>query len=177
MDFAKTSWQVRREGINLNTIDKWVEKIPEAGCWIWLGSLNKFGYGTARGTLAHRFVFKMHGNEIASGLDVMHKCHNRACVNPAHMLTGTRKQNIKMSVDAGRWNNELRSKNQSEVIKRNSKNGFIVGRRATFSDDEIKEIRTNCTTPEIKKEYANKYKISYQAINQIVKFRSYRYVL
>lgn len=77
--------------------DRFDEKTITAGdCLIWTGALNKDGYGLFRdGTtgLAHRFAWARVNGPIPTGLEIDHRCWNRACVNPAHLRLATNKQN------------------------------------------------------------------------------------
>jgi hypothetical protein len=58
--------------------------VDRSGCWVWTGALNWKGYGSFKGTSAHRFPYAWFVEPIAAGLTVDHLCRNRACVNPAH---------------------------------------------------------------------------------------------
>lgn len=62
---------------------------PNSGCWLWLGSVDKQGYGKFHvlglGSLAHRVVFQVERGPIGSGLTLDHLCRNPPCVNPAHL--------------------------------------------------------------------------------------------
>jgi hypothetical protein len=66
-------------------------------CWIWTGSRNENGYGlfwgNGRTAGAHRVSYKWANGDIPAGMQVDHVCHNRACVNPAHLRLATTKQN------------------------------------------------------------------------------------
>jgi hypothetical protein len=56
-------------------------------------------------TSLHRAVYvETHGIELADikGLDVRHRCDNARCINPEHLLIGTRRQNIMDCVERGR---------------------------------------------------------------------------
>lgn len=70
------------------------------GCWNWIGSGNPKGYGKVRvlGKLiyAHRRIYELLVGPIDPGLDVHHKCKNRACVNPAHLQLVTRKEHMQL---------------------------------------------------------------------------------
>ena len=66
-----------------------IEVIPESGCWIFLGHLNKDGYGKARfhGKVkyVHQITYKLFVGEIDEGLELDHLCRVRCCANPWHL--------------------------------------------------------------------------------------------
>ena len=74
-----------------------VSKDAVSGCWEWLGSKTKGGYGKAwdgKTVLAHRLSHEMHKGPVPTGLHVDHLCHNPACVNPDHLEAVTAKVNM-----------------------------------------------------------------------------------
>lgn len=74
-------------------------------CWEWTGKRQKAGYGrfgisTENHVGAHRFSFQM-ANGYLPDL-VMHTCDNPPCVNPAHLVAGTKQMNYDDMVAKGR---------------------------------------------------------------------------
>lgn len=61
------------------------------GCLLWLGHLDRKGYGTfsvgERTTFVHRQAWENANGPIPDGLVIDHLCRVRNCINPAHMET------------------------------------------------------------------------------------------
>ena len=76
--------------------------VTETGCWIWLGSTKRNGYGAVwrqgKEILAHRESYRLFRGEIPAGLNVLHSCDERSCVNPDHLRIGTHKENMRDAV-------------------------------------------------------------------------------
>lgn len=77
-----------------------VEKIPESGCWVYMGVLSKEGYGRirtgARGSkllLAHRASYELLVGPIEAGKLVHHICYVKCCINPGHLSQATKTEN------------------------------------------------------------------------------------
>lgn len=76
---------------------KWVLQ-PETGCWQWIAARAHDGYGkmrtaASRSEAAHRVSYKLFVGEIPAGLQIRHKCGNKLCVRPSHLLVGTHEDN------------------------------------------------------------------------------------
>lgn len=69
------------------------------GCWPWLGSKNRDGYGRCKVNrktkLAHRIAWELLRGAFPAGLVTDHLCRNRACCNPAHMEAVTIGENVR----------------------------------------------------------------------------------
>lgn len=69
------------------------------------------------------------GTAIPRGMDVMHLCHTRACVNPDHLAVGSRAANVHTSQIAGRL------KRKSGTGLSGSRNGM-----AKLTEDQAQAI-------------------------------------
>lgn len=69
---------------------------PDA-CWQWTRALTGEGYARVGwkgwSQLGHRVAYELLVGPIPDGLQIDHKCRNRACVNPKHLHPVTSKQN------------------------------------------------------------------------------------
>lgn len=80
--------------------------VLDSGCWIWNGATGSSGYGQIKtfgkysGT--HRLSYELHNGAIPDGLEVMHSCDNRRCINPEHLNIGTHLENMRDMIVKGR---------------------------------------------------------------------------
>lgn len=101
--------------------------VPESGCWLWLGSVNKDGYGKVKvegkNLTAHRWSWMINRSEIPHGMQVLHRCDVTYCVNPNHLFIGTNQDNVYDKEKKGR--------------------GYHTPPpvRTKLSDDDVREIR------------------------------------
>lgn len=87
-------------------IEDKINKQGPNGCWLWTGSLNKYGYGQTsidrkRGVQSHIVVYQILVGEIPTGMELDHLCRVRPCVNPDHLEVVTHKVNIQRGDSGG----------------------------------------------------------------------------
>lgn len=78
----------------------------EYGCQIYTGSLDRSGYGVfkvgKRNLGAHKVMYIMTvGDFDQDKYEMLHSCHNPACINPKHLSVGTHKENIYQTIERG----------------------------------------------------------------------------
>ena len=97
-DATRRFWSfVNKDGVTQSHMD--------TPCWVWMASKTAAGYGQfyADSTkTAHRFSWLLHNGSIPIKCLVLHKCDNRACVNPAHLYEGDHAKNMTDMTDRGR---------------------------------------------------------------------------
>jgi hypothetical protein len=92
----------------------------ETGCWNWIGSISKYGYG--------KFTIK-----FQDGFILCHSCNNRKCVNPWHLRQDTYKSNSIDMVIANRQRCQKLSVSQVIEIKKELEH-YYRGQYKNLSD-------------------------------------------
>lgn len=83
-----------------------VEPEPNSGCWLWLGAVDKDGYGKLKERRHHVRASRI-AYSLATGVDpgdrmVLHSCDMPRCVNPAHLSLGDNRENQRQKAARGR---------------------------------------------------------------------------
>ena len=99
--------------------------MPHLGqCWVWTTAL-VVGYGhfSCSGMVpdqrkAHRVSWEIVNGPIPTGALVMHRCDNKACVNPSHLTLGTPNDNMKDMIAKGRQHHPVgETNNHAKLTK------------------------------------------------------------
>src|SRR5688572_8849275 len=108
--------------MNITSFMERVYPEPNTGCWFWTGRTNRDGYGQLhaednefRANTAHRFSYLYHKGSL-NGLQVLHTCDVRCCVNPDHLFMGTQVENIADMVSKNRHRKPVGEKSKKAKI-------------------------------------------------------------
>ena len=140
---------------------------PETTCWMWTASRNKKGYGIfgmhigvayRTSVCAHRASWIIHNGAVPEGLQVLHKCDVRGCVNPDHLFLGTNQDNVDDKMAKGR---EARQKGYRNP---NSK----------LTDEAVREIRG--INGKTLREIASQFGVTLQNVHYIRSGQTWKHV-
>jgi hypothetical protein len=157
----------------LDRLMKKVEKRQD-GCWIWNGAKTgntERAYGVisiksvrVAPMLVHRVVYESRFGPVPDGLDVCHSCDNRLCVNPDHLWTGTRKQNMQDCASKGRhW---------SQTGKYSPPKGSSHP-MARINEDDVVEIRKLHSSGKSMAEIGRAFGVTKTSVWQIIRMKNW----
>lgn len=151
-------------------------------CWIWTASKRGKGYGafsyTRDGKMiqdrAHRYSWEIHRGTIPDGLCVLHNCpggDNPACVNPAHLFLGTKKQNNEDMMQKGRYNRARATPQQGSKYERGEKH-----HAARLTAEIVREIRDARESGESFGSLSRRYELSIGHVFRIATRKAWTHV-
>lgn len=165
-----------------------VNKTNPNGCWIWLGTKDRKGYGKIHahgknGVLAHRVAWELTNGLIPNRLHILHHCDNPSCVNPAHLFLGTNADNVADKLKKGR-------QAQGETIAATRRGDNNVSRRyperlvrgeasslSKLTTEQVIQIISRYRTGGIsQKALAKEYGITQSQVNRIVKGQNWKHI-
>lgn len=88
-------------------------------CWLWQGARQgKYGsiFFNSKSQGAHRVSYQINCGPIPDGYDVLHRCDNPLCVNPAHLWIGTHGENMRDMEAKGRSHHDVGSENPAAKL-------------------------------------------------------------
>lgn len=126
------------------------------GCWEWTGSKLPNGYGgfeiKHKKYLSHRVSYALFINMIPDGLEVLHKCDNKSCVNPSHLFLGTQKDNMQ----------DMKNKNRQARMKGETNGSHKLIKQEIYKIREMIEQKFYT-----QKELANMFGVNEKTIRRI----------
>jgi HNH endonuclease len=145
---------------------EFVSPEPNSGCWLWLGSRTKSGYGARfsfgrkaeGGEEPHRLAWRLYVGDIPPGRHVLHRCDVPPCVNPAHLYLGDHAQNMR-----------------DKLVRGRQSRGSLHG-AARITESEVVQIRQRVRAGEMQKTLAAELGISRGSVNRIIKGHSWKHV-
>lgn len=127
-------------------------------CWNWTGTLNTGGYGKFKGINASKVMWEYTFGKVIDGLQVLHTCDNRKCVNPKHLFLGTIAENMK-----------------DKVQKNRQAKGSKIG-ASILTEEKVLEIRKKRLENTTYKELSEIFNISFYLVRSICKNRQWKHV-
>src|ERR1700688_2551484 len=125
----------------------WMKVHKTKDCWLWIAATTSAGYGDFRvggraggHYLAHRLAYRLTTGNDPIGLQIDHICHQKLCVNPAHLRPVTHKENLEHRRGAQRGNKSSGvrgvTRNHGSWVAQVGHNGenIIVGRYLTIEE-------------------------------------------
>lgn len=112
--------------------------------------------GKKKHYLLHRVSYQIENNiDIKSTDIILHKCDNKCCINPLHLVLGTHQDNV----------NDRVTKKRSAVGERNG--------RSKLTKDQVLEIRNSSLN---NAELSRKFQVDRKLIRQIKKREIWKHI-
>lgn len=127
-------------------------------CWNWKDTPTSGGYGRFAVPMedgglktmpAHRFIYELMKGPVPPGKILRHKCNNRLCVNPKHLICGTISDNAR---DLNKKVSKQKEQFENDIEWFMSNTGMTVRSKAVRVAFRL--LRHRITTEELR-EYAD----------------------
>lgn len=146
-------------------------------CWLWTRAPNSSGYGQfwlkGKMATASRVSWMIANGSIPEGLQCLHKCDNRRCVNPAHLFLGTNADNVADRNKKGR-----QAKGASHPYIKNPEL-CARGERASsakLSEGQVRELKEFMKHGGTGPSAAERFGIAHQNVYRIVHGKAWRHI-
>lgn len=120
-------------------------KVIGSPCTLWEGSLDTSGYGLKRVGRklwkAHRLAWTRANGDIPEGMQVLHRCDVRACVNVEHLFLGSLADNM---ADRNAKGRQARLKGERHNLHK-------------LTDEKVRELRAAWEAGSTVKELASRF--------------------
>lgn len=133
------------------------------GCWLFRGHIDGIGYGRlpALGeNKAHRVSWIVHRGRIPFGMNVLHKCDVRNCVNPDHLWLGTQAENVR----------DMYSKGRNRVVALHGERNPM----ARLTRTQVDEIRAMVAAGAKQRDACKKFNVSPMTVSRIVRGEAWK---
>lgn len=164
----------------------------EHECWPWSGATHNKGYGNigidGRTTTTHRLAYTLAVGPIPPGMQVLHRCDNPPCCNPAHLFIGTHLDNMRDKIQKGRQARGERhgSRSHPESVPRGDEHPYrrcpdIVPRgeahsHARLTEADVIDIRKAAAEGERQSSIAARYNVAQPTICNVVTRKTWAHV-
>ena len=114
-----------------------VNKNTPSGCWIWVGCVDKWGYGDlsykGKHIQAHRLAWRLLESDPGE-MDVLHKCNNPPCCNPDHLYLGTDLENARDRLAVGTQHYPVGKLTAEQVLEIRRRLVWIHGKKTNAKE-------------------------------------------
>jgi hypothetical protein len=156
---------VRQIILSPKDIERFWSKVDRSGgpdvCWPWMAGRAHFGHGRfvigQRSLVSHRVSWAIANGKDPGELCVLHECDNPPCCNPAHLVRGTRDDNVR----------------HRGVRKRQARGEGIP--LAKLTERQVQDIRLAAAS-RTHRSLAREYGVHHATIDSLVSRRTWKHV-
>jgi hypothetical protein len=117
------------------------------GCWIWTGAQAGSGYAQIqmwpKVQRAHRVSYEHFVGPIPKGKLLRHTCDTKLCINPEHLIPGTKAENGRDSVERGQFKPRSKlTKNDVLNIREDGRPQHLIAKEYGVSQTAISNVKT-----------------------------------